>query len=322
MSTLEEQIRTALPAYGVDPDVTLEAFRVSENATYLVGGAELATPLVIRVQQWGVHSKEEIQAEISWIRALRQSGVVRTAGVVPTGDGEDVIEIGGQSGPPVLATMFEFVSGREPRDDELLQWFDCLGELSALLHRHSRSWLFPASFTRPRWDEVGLIGESPVLGDWRIGISVGAQERTILGRAADVVMARLRCFGHGADRFGLIHADLRLANLLVNDEGVKVIDFDDCGFSWHLYDLASALTFIEDRADVEILIDLWVSGYRKVMPLSSEDMAEIPTFLMARRLWMVGWCGLRRESQVVQAEGGQYTEAACEAAERYLSLEV
>jgi Ser/Thr protein kinase RdoA (MazF antagonist) len=45
--------------------------------------------------------------------------------------------------------------------------------------------------------------------------------------------------------FGLIHADLRLANLMVDDQGLTAIDFDDCGFGWWVYDLASALSFIE-----------------------------------------------------------------------------
>jgi hypothetical protein len=39
-------------------------------------------------------------------------------------------------------------------------------------------------------------------------------------------------FGADHERFGLIHADLRLANLLVWQEKTRVIDFDDCGFGW------------------------------------------------------------------------------------------
>jgi len=42
-----------------------------------------------------------------------------------------------------------------------------------------------------------------------------------------VIGARLARFGSGAARFGLIHADMRLANLLVDGDDVCVIDFDD-----------------------------------------------------------------------------------------------
>ena len=69
-------------------------------------------------------------------------------------------------------------------------------------------------------------------------------------------------------------------------ERITVIDFEDCGLSWYLYDLACALTFNEGRADVGELIALWVDGYRQVEHLSAEDEKEIDTFLMLRRLML------------------------------------
>ena len=51
----------------------------------------------------------------------------------------------------------------------------------------------------------------------------------MLGRLAAALRARLAAFGTGPARYGLIHADIRLANLLVDDGRVSVIDFDDCG---------------------------------------------------------------------------------------------
>jgi Ser/Thr protein kinase RdoA (MazF antagonist) len=39
---------------------------------------------------------------------------------------------------------------------------------------------------------------------------------------------------------------MRLANVLHDGPKTYVIDFDDCGYSWYLYDLATALTLIED----------------------------------------------------------------------------
>ena len=43
----------------------------------------------------------------------------------------------------------------------------------------------------------------------------------------------------------MIHGDLRLANLLVDGETTKVIDFDDCGFGWLMYDCATTVSFFE-----------------------------------------------------------------------------
>jgi Ser/Thr protein kinase RdoA (MazF antagonist) len=54
------------------------------------------------------------------------------------------------------------------------------------------------------------------------------EERRQLSRLANVVISR---FGTGPARVGFVHADRRLAILLVDDDRLTVIDFDDCGFS-------------------------------------------------------------------------------------------
>ena len=116
-----------------------------------------------------------------------------------------------------------------------------------------------------------------------------------------------------------MHADLRLANLLVEGDRVTVIDFDDCGFSWYLYDLACALTFNEGRADVDDLIAAWVRGYRDVEPLTREDEEEISTFLMLRRLMLSAYIGLRPDTELAaELRETGYSAATCTIAEPYL----
>jgi Ser/Thr protein kinase RdoA (MazF antagonist) len=74
------------------------------------------------------------------------------------------------------------------------------------------------------------------LGRLRRAHSPGAQQRALLDRAAALVFRRLDAFGRGADRFGLTHGDLMPDNVLLQDGVPHVIDFDDCGFGWYLYD--------------------------------------------------------------------------------------
>jgi Ser/Thr protein kinase RdoA (MazF antagonist) len=156
-------------------------------------------------------------------------------------------------------------------------------------------------------------------GPWQSSVS-DAVELHQLERLARVVTERLRGFGDGDGRFGLVHADLRLANLLVDGDRIAVIDFEDCGLSWYLYDLACALTFNEGRSDVRELIALWVDGYRAVEPLAAEDEAEIDTFLMLRRLMLTAYAGLRHDTELAaQMRSGGYNAETCALAEAYLS---
>jgi len=100
---------------------------------------------------------------------------------------------------------------------------------------------------------------------------------------------------------------MRLANLLVDGTTVKVIDFDDCGFGWRLYDCATAVSFFEHKTEVPKLINAWVRGYRRRLALTDEEELEIPTFVMLRRLVLVAWIGSHAETDLAKSMGEQYT---------------
>jgi Ser/Thr protein kinase RdoA (MazF antagonist) len=97
-----------------------------------------------------------------------------------------------------------------------------------------------------------------------------------------------------------------------------VIDFDDCGFGWYLFDLGASLSFFEHDPGVPALCDAWQRGYRRVMRLPEQDAAEIPTFVLLRRLQLVAWVGSHRFADSARGLGAEFTRGACDLAERYL----
>jgi Ser/Thr protein kinase RdoA (MazF antagonist) len=99
---------------------------------------------------------------------------------------------------------------------------------------------------------------------------------------------------------------------------VKVIDFDDCGFSWFMYDAATPVSFYEHKSHVPELIEHWKTGYRRVRELSREDEAEIPTLIMLRRLLLVAWIGTRRDTDLAKEMGIAYSEGTVALCERFL----
>jgi Ser/Thr protein kinase RdoA (MazF antagonist) len=98
-----------------------------------------------------------------------------------------------------------------------------------------------------------------------------------------------------------------------------VIDFDDCGFGWYMYDAATPVSFYEHEPQVPALIESWKRGYRRVIELSKEDEAEIPTFVMLRRLLLVAWIGSHHETDLARSMGHPYTEGTAALCEDYLS---
>jgi Ser/Thr protein kinase RdoA (MazF antagonist) len=106
---------------------------------------------------------------------------------------------------------------------------------------------------------------------------------------------------------------------LIDGDAVKVIDFDDCGFGWYMYDAATPVSFYEHEPQVPALIDAWKTGYRKAGVLTAEDEAEIPTFIMLRRLLLVAWIGSHAETDLAKSMGLPYTEGTIALCENYLS---
>ncbi len=310
--------RVAAPLYGFSDAAEIRLLNLSENASYLV--SEAGRRAVLRVHRVGYHTREAIASELAWMRALRAEGVVPTPEVIPTLAGEEIVEVlEPRSGERRHCVMFTYLEGTEPPEHELERWFEPLGEVTARLHLHSRRWSKPAGFVRHTWHLDTMFGSRPLWGRWEDGIGVEGEVRDQMRALATTLGRRLDAYGESPERFGLIHADLRLANLLVDTHSISVIDFDDSGFSWYLYDLAAALTFIEHLPVVPALIDAWTRGYRRVAPISAEDEAEIPTFVMARRLIILAWIGSHIESPVAQDQGAEYTAATCDLAESYLS---
>ena len=88
---------------------------------------------------------------------------------------------------------------------------------------------------------------------------------------------------------------MRLANLLISNNTTRLIDFDDCGMGWFMYDFAAGISFMEDNVQVPALKDAWVRGYRKKRQLTPEDEFEIDTFIVMRRLALLAWIGSHRE---------------------------
>jgi Ser/Thr protein kinase RdoA (MazF antagonist) len=147
---------------------------------------------------------------------------------------------------------------------DLVVQFEMLGAVTARLHAQVSGWALPPGFCRRHWGPQQLLGERATFGPWRAGLGLDADALAVLERAEAEIQRRLAGFPQEPGAYGLVHADLRLANLLVDDgrdgQVVRVIDFDDCGPSWLMYDFGSAVSFIEDDPRLPELVASWCAG--------------------------------------------------------------
>ncbi|MEM6423479.1 MAG: phosphotransferase, partial [Pseudomonadota bacterium] len=100
---------------------------------------------------------------------------------------------------------------------------------------------------------------------------------------------------------------------------IGVIDFDDCGLGWFMYDFAAAVSFYEHEPFIPDVQAAWIEGYREVADLPAADEAMLPTFVMLRRLLLTAWLASHAETPTAQELGDGYTDGTVAIAERFLS---
>jgi len=319
MGHLDRLAQDSLPLWDMPAAAKARLINVSENATYLVeapGGYKA----VLRVHRENYHTHRAIECELEWLSALRHERIVTTPGYY-VGRNGDPIQAGRTDALEAqrYLVLFQYVEGKAPDESgDMSDNFEELGAIAARCHKHVLGWQKPNNFERMTWDVNAVFGKNPIWGKWRDAPEVNPEVSRILERVESNVCARLEAFGKAPDRFNLIHADMRLANLLIDGNGTRLIDFDDCGWGWFLYDFAAAVSFIEDDPRIPDLKEAWVRGYRSVRTISNAEIAEIDTFVMLRRMALLAWIGSHIEAPEPQELAPGFAANSAQLGEAYL----
>ncbi|ASJ71833.1 phosphotransferase enzyme family protein [Granulosicoccus antarcticus] len=317
--SIDQSVRDALVNWELPAKVTLRLINISENRTYLIEGS-CGYRSILRLHRSGYHTRLAIESELAWMQALQRQGSIITPTIVAGRDGQTIQALlPGKQASPRYLVMFEYLEGVEPQFGENHEvMFETLGAMAACMHLHAIAWQRPTEFQRLVWDLDAVFGDKPTWGDWRDAPGMSDKAQACLEQVQVVVVQRLLAYGSTADRFGLIHGDMRLANLLIHEEETRLIDFDDCGIGWYLFDFAAAISFMEDHSQVPRLLKAWLCGYRRHRALDEEQVAVIPTLVMLRRLSLCAWMGTHPEVDVVQQLRADFVSNTLRLGETYL----
>ena len=330
--TVDEQIERlrllaikALAQWGVT-DCEPKLLKYRENAVYKVTTPD-GRPAALRLHRHGYHSDAELASELAWMMSLRSAGIA-VPNVIPA-----------KTNIPFVTVSVPEIP--EPRQVDLLEWLDgeafgsletglnknikdvgtafkWVGAVAGRMHNQAETWSQPPEFTRHAWNVDGLVGEQPFWGPFWELATLTSSERRLLERAKAQARDDLSAFGQSPSNYGLIHADLLTDNIILGKGDVKVLDFDDSGFGWHLFDLATILLFLRGEKSYESILDGVVQGYRTVRPLSDEQLSHLPLFFLVRSFTYLGWIHTRFETPAAQELAPMLTEVACELSEQYL----
>lgn len=289
----------------------------SENHTYRVAGPRGVFSL--RLHRPDYQSPDSIASELDWLAALRRDTNLSVPQPVVGRNGALLQSITTPQGPR-HAVLFRHIDGEEPAlVADLSALFGTLGTYAARLHEHASTWARPQGFTRQAWSAAHILDANGLWGNWRTAPGMDAGIRDVLDRADAALRSRLSDYGTGADRFGLIHADMRLGNLLIDQDRVSLIDFDDCGFCWFAYDFAAAISFYEIHPSIPALKSAWLASYAKSRNLSNADIEIIDAMVLLRRMALLAWIGSHNETALAQSHAPGFAEGTAQLAAVFLN---
>jgi Ser/Thr protein kinase RdoA (MazF antagonist) len=317
--------RAALGRWNLDAR-ELELIKYRENAVFRVTTGD-GGRYAIRVHRAGYHSNAELSSELQWIQALAADGF-DVPELVPTSAGKLFEIVSHAEVPePRQVDLFAWIdghplgsveSGVEGDVETLARTFHTIGVLAARLHNQSARWRPPPGFTRKAWDTEGLVGERPLWGRFWELAALSESERALLIRARDRVRQELSALERSPRNYGLIHADFAPENLIVDGSRIRLIDFDDAGYGWHLFEIATMPYFHIGQPYFERIERATLAGYRSERELTAGDAALLPLFYTARGLTFLAWVHTRQETETAKELTPMLIELACGLARRYL----
>ena len=284
--------KKALQEYGLGKaELKFKSF--SGNGLYQVTIGKCKRPetdfppsrYALRLHQPGYMRPEYISSELKWLSALRDAEID-----VPTpfrnleGDWLTVVDGGYDTPSKRNCTLLSWVEGRELGKNVKPKHYKSLGHVIGKMQEQSMKWKKPKGFKRPHWDWEGLFGDGFDYGfsaqEARESIPKGHKE--VFDSALNLVREVTEQLGKRKKTYGLIHADL--GNTVYHAGKARPFDFDDCGFSYWMFDLGVVLA--DNMRDYDItsprMRTALIEGYQETSVLPESNLDYLDHFIAAR----------------------------------------
>jgi Ser/Thr protein kinase RdoA (MazF antagonist) len=288
---LKQLAEAALRRYGIEnaklrfiSESCFMIFRVGTEYDQFVLRVDPEPP----IEKWIVMS----EGELLWLQALRQDTdlIVPEPVFARDGIGTQIVETK-EIPEGRIVTMLRWMPGRHIRKRPSPKLARQLGAFMAQLHIHTETFSLPEKYNRDRTSWSKLEYWQDPQNDTSKLLTV--DQRILCAKACERLLLEIEEVGTESD-YGLVHADMSLKNCLLQHGQLGVIDFADCRFSSHYYDIAVPLTDFAEYwntgdQEYERLQAEFYEGYSSVRPLGRRYESAVETFMVARAFDVIEW---------------------------------
>lgn len=253
-----------------------------QNIVYYINGS--TGSFVLRMTPESNRSDQELTGELQWLTLLK--GHLKVPQAILTKDNQLFAKVM-VYGRSYFSSVFERLPGKHidyPGYIQQQTLFFAIGKELGKLHNRSQD-LNVSSLYRRHFFENQYLREfdeyvPTVMNDIR--------------QAKDQLVSGLQEFGKEKSNYGLIHGDVHLNNLLINNNTVCLIDFDECQYSFFIEDIAISLYYsiyqltnsqaCQRKKLADVYLNYFLRGYRQEVSLHNRELAKLEFFLKLREI--------------------------------------
>jgi Ser/Thr protein kinase RdoA (MazF antagonist) len=310
---MTDEARQALALWGLE-DAPCHFVAGRENQVFRV--ATSLGDFALRLKRPGYRSDPELLSELQWLDAMDRAGL-HVPRPRPALSGA-LLETAGSRRADLVSWLKGHPIGTSHAPlgiDDAPGAFRRIGAEMARLHTACDGWTPPAGFQRSAWNCEGLLGETPLWGRFWENPALDHETRDLLEGFRAVAAKDLRRLAPHLD-YGLIHADLVRENVLLDGPNIRLLDFDDGGWGFRLFDIATTLFKNRTEPDYRALRAALLEGYRSIRAL---DIGALDLFLALRAVSYVGWIVPRMREDGSALRNRRFVEDARSLCAAYLN---
>jgi Ser/Thr protein kinase RdoA (MazF antagonist) len=293
---LQDMARAAASSWKVKPD-TISPLSLETNAIFSVNGDDDQNYVLRITDPWSCHDRDELIAELLWLKALEQDTDLTLRYPVKTISDELFLEI---DHPPVtgprLATLFRKVEGNDLADDLTLKTARAWGRMSAQLHEHAKKFKLPEHLrlrsylsTFPYAAEGFPIVEKVLVTTPCPELALNEERASRYKQLEEVVDKEIQKIEQESGASIIIHHDLHIWNVLSDGKNLAAIDFEDLLYGYPIQDIAVSLFYVAWREDGKELMAAFREGYEQISPWPESRPGQLELLILGRDLMLVNF---------------------------------
>lgn len=247
---------------------------------------------VLRVGTPHSNTRTNIEVEVAWLDALNTETDLDVVKPLTDTYGQLVVDEMdpdlGQNRPCVL---FTWVPGAPMGEDAGPFGYRLLGQMSAALQEHGRSWAAPQVEHVRTWDRIfyydpdfdPIVINDPVYGH----LFDGGRRRTI-ARAAWLASGVIK-ESWSDETAQIVHGDLHEWNVHMVRSRLHAFDFEDVMYALPAQDVAISLYHTRSSDQRSEIRKAFRRGYESIRPWPIEDDAQLEGLFAARQVMLMNY---------------------------------